>query len=220
MGIISRLRYYMIKLFSSELYFYKEDMLVYLTPKTTNIYFNSCDEKLKRNIKKYCHEDKLFIDVGACIGAIGIPASKYYRQIHCFEPIPANKSILDANITANNCSNVVSHSYSLGEDNKTVFFDDNYGNSKRLINDGGFKVLQRTGDSFNFTDVGFIKIDVEGFEFEVLKGFTETIKRDKPVIVLESNSGNNDKVHPLMKLLGYTLKEHYKENELWVNKND
>lgn len=217
-NLISRLRYYMIKVFSSELYFYKEEMVVYLTPKTTNVYFNSFDKKLSNEIIIWKNTNRIFIDVGACIGAIGIPASKYYKEVHCFEPIPSNKSILDLNINANNCRNVTSYNFSLGEEEKTVHFKDNYGNSKKIFDDDGLKVLQKTGDSFNFEDVGFIKIDVEGFEFEVLKGFEKTIKKYLPVIVVESNTGNEDKVHNLMKLYGYKLKDHFKENEFWVKK--
>jgi hypothetical protein len=36
--------------------------------------------------------------------------------------------------------------------------------------------------------VDFIKLDVEGYEFEVLKGSIQTLERDKPVIVMEFKS--------------------------------
>lgn len=40
-------------------------------------------------------------------------------------------------------------------------------------------------DNFNFEDVDFIKVDVEGYEFNVIKGGKETIKRNRPVVQLE-----------------------------------
>lgn len=40
-------------------------------------------------------------------------------------------------------------------------------------------------DSWNFHEVDFIKIDVEGWERKVVMGAEETIRRDKPVIVIE-----------------------------------
>lgn len=40
-------------------------------------------------------------------------------------------------------------------------------------------------DDFTFEDVGFIKVDVEGYEFKVLQGGIETIKKSRPVVQLE-----------------------------------
>lgn len=40
-------------------------------------------------------------------------------------------------------------------------------------------------DDFGFTDVGFVKIDVEGHERAVLRGAAETVRREKPVLVIE-----------------------------------
>jgi FkbM family methyltransferase len=44
-----------------------------------------------------------------------------------------------------------------------------------------------TIDMFDFQDVDYIKIDVEGFEKKVLLGATRTIERYSPVIVVEQN---------------------------------
>lgn len=44
-----------------------------------------------------------------------------------------------------------------------------------------------TIDSFEFSDVDYIKIDVEGFEKKVLIGASQTIERCNPVIVIEQN---------------------------------
>ena len=46
-----------------------------------------------------------------------------------------------------------------------------------------------TLDSFGFTDVRFIKVDVEGSESEVLEGARETIARSRPILLLELLSG-------------------------------
>ena len=42
-------------------------------------------------------------------------------------------------------------------------------------------------DYFDIEEVDFLKIDVEGYEFEVLIGGAHTIYRDKPVILVEQN---------------------------------
>ena len=40
-------------------------------------------------------------------------------------------------------------------------------------------------DSFEFDSIDYIKVDVEGFELQFLKGAAETIKRTKPVLNIE-----------------------------------
>jgi FkbM family methyltransferase len=47
----------------------------------------------------------------------------------------------------------------------------------------------RTLDSFELDNVGFIKIDVEGAHLLVLKGAEETIKRNKPLMLVEILGG-------------------------------
>ena len=46
-------------------------------------------------------------------------------------------------------------------------------------------------DEYNFSDVNFIKIDVEGHEHEVIEGARETIKKFKPTMVIEMEEKHN-----------------------------
>jgi FkbM family methyltransferase len=54
-----------------------------------------------------------------------------------------------------------------------------------------YDVEVRRLDDFGFTNVRFIKADVEGSEREVLDGARATIARDRPVILLELLSGTH-----------------------------
>jgi FkbM family methyltransferase len=58
-------------------------------------------------------------------------------------------------------------------------------------NNRTYEVEIRTLDEFGFSDVRFIKADVEGSEREVLDGAARTIARDRPVILLELLSGTH-----------------------------
>jgi len=79
------------------------------------------------------------------------------------------------------------------------------------------KVEMKTLDSFGFTNIGFIKVDVEGFETEVLKGGLDTLRINGwPPILFESwgdwraPEGINvkqlrDELFDFIKSLGYSI---------------
>lgn len=73
-------------------------------------------------------------------------------------------------------------------------------------------------DELNLPTIGFIKIDVEGFELDVLKGARKTIEKDKPNLLIEieeRHTGIN-----LKKMLievceyGYIVLNLFREGEL------
>lgn len=47
------------------------------------------------------------------------------------------------------------------------------------------QVPQHTLDSYNFTDVDVIKIDVEGYELQVLEGAINTVAQNRPIVQIE-----------------------------------
>ena len=66
----------------------------------------------------------------------------------------------------------------------------------------------KTLDSFNIKekDRFRIKIDVEGFEYFALSGGIKTIKKNKPVILIEEHNYGNSKVFKLLMDLGYKIR--------------
>lgn len=68
--------------------------------------------------------------------------------------------------------------------------------------------------------IKFIKIDVEGHEYEVLQGSIQTIKRWKPILLIENN--NSEDISDLLKEYGYTgfLYDAKGRNTWYIHKND
>jgi FkbM family methyltransferase len=55
------------------------------------------------------------------------------------------------------------------------------------------EVKLQTLDSFGFTDISFIKIDVEGHETDVLRGAEQTIKSSSPALLIEIEQRHNQR---------------------------
>lgn len=144
-------------------------------------------------------EAKTFFDIGANIGYISIYVGKKHGNlsIHSFEPVKATYEMLEANIKNNGMANIKPHNVGCS-DRKGEFsffcYPQGCGNSS-LENlsgrEGICEVLCETDlldslyERLGEDTLDFIKCDVEGAEFMVLKGGKEVISRKKPVIFVE-----------------------------------
>lgn len=178
--------------------------------------------------------DGLFVDIGANIGCISMAACSLGRDVLAFEPQPEVYKLLEKNVVSSG-GEVVTCNYALGNeegfaDMPKVHYSErgNFGGlgigTKSSL--GYITVPVRTLDSLELPRVGMLKIDVEGFELEVLRGGLETIVRDRPIMYIEDD--RSDKSYMLRKFireeLGYTISEHrpclYREdNFLGLKKN-
>jgi len=146
-----------------------------------------------------CREKIAVFDVGAHIGLYTIPASKVVAPngiVFAFEPSETNKRYLERHLEYNNISNVVVLSYLVGEatKEKQLFYENrnvdpmNSLYPKKNINlySKVYKDQISLDDFVRRYDVKpqVIKVDVEGSEYNVLKGARETINRCKPIIFL------------------------------------
>lgn len=66
----------------------------------------------------------------------------------------------------------------------------------------------RTLDSFHLSNVGFVKIDVEGHELAVLKGAADTLKTNRPRLLIEAENRHRpnavSSVVSLLEEMGYS----------------
>ena len=148
--------------------------------------------------KKFSNKNKIDLDIGANIGTHTIYLSKYFKEVHGFEPQRKVFDLLKSNIEINNCHNVKLHNFGLGEKNEIVQmqkFDENSDYNQGGVgidlneNDEpkGEEIYVKVLDELNLKDVGFIKLDVEGYEYFVLKGGERTISISRPIVIIELN---------------------------------
>jgi FkbM family methyltransferase len=131
------------------------------------------------------------IHAGAGFGDF-LPALKDCNRVFVFEPNPLMYQCSLETIRLNNLMNVSLYTYALGEyDTKsTLKITDESGlemGPRSEIGDGiGVKMIKL--DTFIVEKIDLIHLDIEGYEFEALKGAKELIERDKPIIILEIDS--------------------------------
>ncbi len=163
--------------------------------------------------KPYIKNFHTAIDVGCKDGDFTIPLSKNFKTVKAFDyrkrknlikRLPANTEFFE---------------FALGDKVGKVksyggVILDKRGNRKKPK----VPVQQKTLDSFNFSNVDYIKIDVEGHELKVLKGATNTIKKYNPLIIMEENgSAVLWKKGKSNEAIDYLLSLNYKIVDKWKN---
>lgn len=132
-------------------------------------------------------------DIGANTGYYGILAAvKFNATVHSFEPLSEHTSCIRESARINGQADKVTvHDIALGHENGNLDISI-AGSGSTLIKDflGQTdaplrKVVVKTIDSLNLPTPHFIKIDVEGYELPVLRGSYETIRRHRPICLVE-----------------------------------
>ena len=133
--------------------------------------------------------NKDFIDCGAYIGDSAIVFEKSFnpRKIYAFEP---DKEIYDSlleTIKLNDLKKVVPIKMGVGAFENAANFLLHHSLSKVTSNNSDIKIEVTTIDRYvseRNLDVGLIKMDVEGFELDALKGAVKTMEQFKPVLYI------------------------------------
>jgi FkbM family methyltransferase len=142
-------------------------------------------------------EGKTIIDIGANNGNFTIDFAHLVGDngmVHSFEPQRIIYYQLCTNVFINGLDNVYCHNEAIGNIDDFVMIEKlNYFESVNMVNFGGAEIVKENGDliplkrldSYDFKDVIFIKIDVQGYESYVIDGAKETIKKHRPYLFVE-----------------------------------
>lgn len=151
-------------------------------------------------IKQFIKDGDIALDIGAHIGYFTLLLARAVRsgRVYAFEPELKNFKFLSKNIEINKYSNVVLENIALSSASGKVklFLDkNNLGNMSfsslnipQKSSNGYIEVKSMTLDEYMnkiSNKISFIKIDVQGAEGLVFSGALQTLRRNKPVILVE-----------------------------------
>jgi FkbM family methyltransferase len=145
---------------------------------------------LSPHFKVFPRPGTTVIDAGAHIGTHTVTMAEAVGpegRVYAFEPQKKLHRELHYNLILNKMPQARALRYALGDEPGVIEMAKATKRNEGAtgIGKGGDKAELRTLDSFGFKNVSFIKIDVESFEIPVIKGATELIKRERPVILVE-----------------------------------
>ena len=169
---------------------------------------------------RYVSKFRNALDIGSNVGQWTRPLSKLFDTVICFEPNPNFRECFDKNITE---SNVILHPYALSshehtaqQGKKDTHLNHEIGNTEPRDGD----IQCRSLDSFEFTEVDYVKIDVDGFEVPLLEGAKETLTLNSPVINIEMKRRKRPvttrRATKRLKNLGYRFLKCTRSDEIWI----
>jgi FkbM family methyltransferase len=141
-----------------------------------------------------------FYDIGGSIGlyavTVGLTCAQTGRKLRSIEPLPDNLARLRANLKLNRLgdSTVTVHPIGLGDKPgsfQVALVAEGIPGNAKVVASGGVEVqvttLDELWESTGREDVGFIKIDTEGFDVLILQGGRQCLNTCRPNLLVEFN---------------------------------
>lgn len=183
---------------------------------------------------KFLSKDSAIIDAGAYICDSALIFRKFCpsNPIYAFEPISLNYETGLKTIALNKLENIIFERMALGDQNKTItveYCKEGLGLAGGIIKDAITEsktnhfyetITCTTIDNYverkKINHVGLIKTDVEGFEQNLIKGALNTIKRNKPILMISIYHNYNDfyKIKPMLDSLNLGYKFNFYHADL------
>jgi len=161
---------------------------------------------------------RIVLDIGANAGTHTVAFGQAFQTVHAFEPHPVMFAQLERNIALNH-TNAIAHPIGLGDEPGSFPLYESRSENKGLTTflveelDEGSRAEAawariETADGLGLPDeIDAVKIDVQGFEAQVLRGMQGILMRNKPVVWLEITHGTQvATVHDIRALMPYPIK--------------
>lgn len=170
---------------------------------------------------KVLRKGGVFVDVGANVGGYSVRACKKGIKTIAVEPDPDNCRVLKLNLQLNQCTNAIVLNIAAGstQEIRPLYFGGEKSSVGYSVLQGEFakevkcsievKPLDATIMPLLGEDewVDLLKIDVEGFEVDVIKGALNLLKKTRHLIVevMPSTDSKIDEVLNLLRPIGFKL---------------
>jgi FkbM family methyltransferase len=179
--------------------------------------FGDLDPKITWVMRRLLKPGGCALDIGANFGVVTLGMSQLVGErgiVHAFEPNPIICKSLELACLRSHITNVTLHRMALGASTAEMDLyvpEDNWGAAslvRRIPRPSRVHrvKVERLDDVLGRQRLGridFMKLDVEGFEFEVLKGARQILQNQRPAAILfEANEPvARGKIAPVMQLL-------------------
>ena len=162
---------------------------------------------------------KNIIDIGANFGYHTLLFSRECSEnVYAFEPQMQNFKLLEENLEINKIKNVIFHNYACGDQKcdikMPIFLNCNYmlnmGDITPNVNiNSDYSITKSIVlDEYNFSSkIDLIKLDVQGWEKKVLIGATNLLKKHKPILIVEFERFQLEKLNTSCKELFDFIRE-------------
>jgi FkbM family methyltransferase len=139
----------------------------------------------------YCKRARTAIDAGAHCGLWTVQLAQYFERVEAFEPLQRHIECWKKNASWKLTNHL--HEVALGEKDSSCGMHLVERMSARSHVNGGSEYKMNRLDDYEFENVDFIKVDVEGYELFVLKGAEQTLLKYKPCVVVEQKPHHGGK---------------------------
>jgi FkbM family methyltransferase len=151
----------------------------------------------------------IFVDIGSNIGAYSIILGKKCKKVYAFE---ASSSLFGCSAVTkciNNAHTVQFENVALGSlDGTGEFYYDNnlYKGSLKKMDGSMSSIGIKKLDSYNLSNIDFIRIDTGGTEYEVIKGASMTLVNNNfPSLIFENPGSDFRALKVFLEGLGYII---------------
>jgi FkbM family methyltransferase len=141
-------------------------------------------------IKNFRHA----VDIGAHVGLWSRIMARCFSRLTAFEPIEEYRACFQMNVPSGTGCEIELQPFALAGGEEVLRFaispESTGATHVEPDKDGtGRQILARPLDSFGLSPLDFLKIDCEGYEYFTLKGAEETVRRERPCILVEQKPG-------------------------------